>query len=595
MRVVVVVVTLLLTVWTATATPAEAQQQRNTATNNNATASSSQALVCAANAASHARTLNLTRTLYPYAFSHSDEESSEKKARAVMYRAEPACAWAIPSYLKNVDKNTYDTVMTTYAMQNNNNPETIKLALASQCVSPATCETMVNGAYQNSLRPAVLANDNNNNNNMPLLLANPRDTIPRMAVPFRDIPLSIKQETATAATADASSSTLSCSGTSPIVDDQLIRAATMRAAVALNTANISTIVDRTAGMHFVPPRLVRSAYRDESAEVGCGCCIFSIADNNINNSSDPSPKLDEEALQARWSRLFDSLKEELNSPIGTPRTAEEENNNNDNTSPAVPPPPSPPPSPPPRTPGRGIADNLVGGNYGGGGFTGGNGGFVGGGGGGFAPRPPPPPPRPSFEKDYEDYEDSATTEYYYGTEDDDESSVEEEEENPLLTPCLDAPFGDAERVFDYTYGECHWQYTNNKNVGQNGRSVTIISCDEGEEQGTGPNGEILHNKVFRDGKADEPNVFYPEQYGRLVWFQDANDPDEFWACEIAFNRDSPSDALTANREKINAENPASFGCDQFPWTHLVKKSHPLAQQLLASTDEVSCEGNEKAG
>ena len=194
MRVVVVVVTLLLTVWTATATPAEAQQQRNTATNNNATASSSQALVCAANAASHARTLNLTRTLYPYAFSHSDEESSEKKARAVMYRAEPACAWAIPSYLKNVDKNTYDTVMTTYAMQNNNNPETIKLALASQCVSPATCETMVNGAYQNSLRPAVLANDNNNNNNMPLLLANPRDTIPRMAVPFREIPLSIKRK-----------------------------------------------------------------------------------------------------------------------------------------------------------------------------------------------------------------------------------------------------------------------------------------------------------------------------------------------------------------------------------------------------------------
>ena len=52
-------------------------------------------------------------------------------------------------------------------------------------------------------------------------------------------------------------------------------------------------------------------------------------------------------------------------------------------------------------------------------------------------------------------------------------------------------------------------------MGQNGRSVTIISCDEGEEQGTGPNGEILHNKVFRDGKADEPNVFSPEQYSTV--------------------------------------------------------------------------------
>lgn len=166
--------------------------------------------------------------------------------------------------------------------------------------------------------------------------------------------------------------------------------------------------------------------------------------------------------------------------------------------------------------------------------------------------------------------------------------------------------GEGEQIFDYKYGRCHWRASDDsssksglKHVGQNGRTVEVLSCEEDLANDVAPgkqpaNGERLISVLFRDGDGTEEDlVFYPNKFGRLVWFKDGS--DALWACEIAFGADTLSQARTMNTNRLDASNPSISGCDTFPWTHLGLESHPKVKSMLQSTEKSTCNGNENAG
>merc|ERR1712176_1191075 len=93
----------------------------------------------------------------------------------------------------------------------------------------------------------------------------------------------------------------------------------------------------------------------------------------------------------------------------------------------------------------------------------------------------------------------------------------EEEEEVDDFPDCPTLLGDGVEVFDYKYGSCHWHARDGQHVGQNGRTVDVVSCGEGADAVQQPsNGETLHSVLFRDGPEGAPNVFYPGKFGRLV-------------------------------------------------------------------------------
>ena len=264
---------------------------------------------CAAEAAQFAAKAGLRRALLAY--------DADVEGRRMVYRAEPACAWAVADALAGLDEGTLARVVDAYAVQPSSG--TVELAVAAQCVPADTCASMVDGVYTVDQKPAIAGR-------VPPPPP-PRDRsalFPRIAVPHSE--RTSEFSAAIKAITVSKDATNGCGAST--LGDATVQAISVRAAAAMTAANLTQIVSTDGNAQFLPPRLASNLFRKGGIGQGwadCGCCIFATQAPAAAASA-PAPEEDiwDDAL-FEWAPRFQTqnatTEQQPRTPTPTPNAA----------------------------------------------------------------------------------------------------------------------------------------------------------------------------------------------------------------------------------------------------------------------------------